>query len=117
MRLLLDSCVSARACAFLRDRGHDVLYAAELPADPGDAPLLARAHSEERILVTLDKDFGDLAVQHGAKHSGILRLVMVRAADQGLSCALVVESPVGVDLLKGAIVVCEPDRVRVRSNH
>jgi predicted nuclease of predicted toxin-antitoxin system len=30
--------------------------------DPGDEEILTQAHREGRVLVTLDKDFGELAV-------------------------------------------------------
>ncbi|MDA1129612.1 MAG: DUF5615 family PIN-like protein [Chloroflexi bacterium] len=55
--------------------GHDVAWAGEWIEDPGDEEILRLAHSESRILVTLDKDFGELAVLHQQPHSGILRLV------------------------------------------
>ena len=40
---------------------------------------LAKAHYEGRILVTLDKDFGELAIVKGKPHSEILRLVNLSA--------------------------------------
>jgi predicted nuclease of predicted toxin-antitoxin system len=45
----------------LRADGHDVLSASESMAGRSDADVLARATSENRILVTFDKDFGELA--------------------------------------------------------
>jgi hypothetical protein len=43
---------------------------------------LGRAHSEGRILVTLDKDFGELIIVHRMPHSGILRVVDIAARKQ-----------------------------------
>ena len=71
MKLLLDTCVWGGASQELEAAGHDVLWAGEWTEDPGDEEILARAHSEERILVTLDKDFGELAIVHRMPHSGI----------------------------------------------
>jgi predicted nuclease of predicted toxin-antitoxin system len=51
---------------------------------PGDEEILARAHNDGRVVVTLDKDFGELAIVHGLPHSGILRLVNLPAKEQGL---------------------------------
>jgi hypothetical protein len=48
------------------------------------------AHSDGRVLVTLDKDFGELAIMKGAPHAGIVRLVGIRARDLG---------PAGVQVL------------------
>lgn len=43
------------------------------------------ACKERRTTVTLDKDFGELAIVHGTPHWGIVRLVGLRAEEQGLS--------------------------------
>lgn len=75
MKLLLDACVWGGSLQVLQAAGHDVVWAGNWPEDPGDEEILARAHSERRVLVTLDKDFGELAIVHGIPHSGILRLV------------------------------------------
>ena len=71
MRLPVDSCVWGGAVGELRAAGHDVEWAGDWPEDPGDDEILATAYRERRILVTLDKDFGELAVLHGRPHSGI----------------------------------------------
>jgi predicted nuclease of predicted toxin-antitoxin system len=59
----------------LQSAGHDVDWAGDWTEDPGDEEILERAHREGRVLVTLDKDFGELTIVHGAPHSGIIRLV------------------------------------------
>jgi predicted nuclease of predicted toxin-antitoxin system len=40
----------------------DVIWAGDWPEDPGDEEILAHAHKEARILMTLDKDFGEIAI-------------------------------------------------------
>jgi predicted nuclease of predicted toxin-antitoxin system len=75
--------------------------------------VLAKAHDEGRILVTLDKDFGELAVVKGKPHSGILRLVNLSAKQQGSVCLRVVET-YGQLLQSGAIITVEPGRIRIR---
>jgi predicted nuclease of predicted toxin-antitoxin system len=70
MRLLLDTCVWGKVAGDLRDDGHEVDWVGDWPVDPGDEEILARAHSEGRILVTLDKDFGELIIVHRMPHSG-----------------------------------------------
>lgn len=74
MRLLLDSCVWKGAAVELEAAGHDVEWSGNWPQDPGDEEILAYARRKTRILVTLDKDFGELAVVQGVRHSGILRI-------------------------------------------
>jgi predicted nuclease of predicted toxin-antitoxin system len=75
MKLLLDTCVWAGAKGELAAAGHDVVWVGDWPQDPGDEELLSRAHADGRIVVTLDKDFGELAIVRGQPHAGIIRLV------------------------------------------
>ncbi len=92
---------------------HDVVWAGAWPTDPGDEEILAHAHRQRRILVTLDKDFGELAVVRGALHSGILRLVNVSARRQAAVCQHVLERH-SSELISGALITAEPGRLRVR---
>ena len=93
--------------------GHDVLWAQELPADPGDEKLLRLAQSEQRVLVTLDRDFGELAIVGGLRHSGIIRIVDLSALHHGGAVLEAIER-YGQSLAAGAIVTVEPGRVRFR---
>src|SRR5579859_6681058 len=65
MQLLLDACVWSGAVEELRAAGHDVIYAADWSPDPGDEEILRRAHEQSRVLITLDRDFGELAAIRG----------------------------------------------------
>jgi len=113
VRLLLDSCVWNKSRNDLAAAGHDVVHVGDWPEDPGDEDLLRRADSDRRVLVTLDKDFGELAVVRGQPHTGIIRLVEIPARRQGPACAAALER-YGDVLARGAIVTVEPGRVRVR---
>ena len=89
MKLQLDWCVWGGARAELKAHGHDVSWCGEWEADPGDEAVLEAARVEGRILVTLDKDFGELAIVRGLPHRGILRLVGFRGREQGAAGARV----------------------------
>ena len=82
MKLLLDTCVWGGALVELRAAGHDVVWSGDWEKDPGDQAILAAARSESRILVTLDKDFGELAIVLRQPHGGIVRLVDFSARQQ-----------------------------------
>ena len=56
MKLLLDACVWGGTAKELTSAGHDVVWAGDWPEDPGDDEILARAFSDDRILVTLDNE-------------------------------------------------------------
>jgi predicted nuclease of predicted toxin-antitoxin system len=50
--------VAATVKVRLVDAGHDVVWMGDLGPDPGDEEILNLAREQQRILVTLDKDFG-----------------------------------------------------------
>jgi predicted nuclease of predicted toxin-antitoxin system len=81
--------------------------------DPGDQVILARAFEASQVVVTLDKDFGDLAIVRTVPHHGIVRLVALGAEAQG-PAAVAALARYGADLARGAIVTVEPGRVRIR---
>lgn len=113
MRVLLDACVWGGAMAEIEAAGHDVAWVGHWSTDPGDAEILTHAHHEGRILVTLDKDFGELAIVYGIPHHGIVRLVGFPARRQGIACVQVL-ARYGQELLKGAVITAEPGRTRFR---
>jgi predicted nuclease of predicted toxin-antitoxin system len=113
MKLLLDSCVWPGAVAELAAHGHDVVWVGDWPSDPGDEEILEFALKEGRTVVTLDKDFGELAVAFGRVHSGIIRLVNFRISKHAAVCLGAIEKH-GESLVKGAIVTAEPGRLGLR---
>jgi predicted nuclease of predicted toxin-antitoxin system len=90
------------------------MWAGDWPADPGDDDILATALRDRRILVTLDKDFGELAVLRGQAHAGIIRIVNMAARRQAAVC-LQVAARYASELAEGAIVTAEPGRLRIRT--
>ena len=114
MKVLLDACVWGGAAKDVADAGHDAVWAGAWAEDPGDEAILRRAHAEGRVLATLDKDFGEIAIVRGVPHSGIVRLVEVRAREQGRALNEVLAHHAD-ELSAGAIVTVEPGRVRVRT--
>jgi predicted nuclease of predicted toxin-antitoxin system len=113
VKLLLDTCVWGKAKTELAAAGIDVVWIGDRSPDPGDEAILAEAVRDQRILVTLDRDFGELAIVKSLPHSGIVRLVGIAAKQQAAVC-LHVLSKHNAELLAGAIVTVEPGRVRIR---
>ena len=111
--MLLDTCVWGGAVERLCVHGHDVFWAGNLNPDPGDTEILSKALLEERILVTLDKDFGELVFLHGHKHAGMIRLVEVPSLLQAQVIHLLI-CDYGELLVAGAIITLKNDKVRVR---
>jgi predicted nuclease of predicted toxin-antitoxin system len=74
-KLYLDQMFRLDVAQALRCEGHDVMRASEVgQARADDQQILKRAISENRILVTLDKHFGDWAILPLHKHPGVIRL-------------------------------------------
>ena len=114
MRLLLDACIGRRTLAALLASGHDVVWVGEWPEDPGDGTILESAHADGRVLVTLDKDFGELAVRYQQPHAGIVRLVNWSPEEQAQACIQAL-TRYQEELENGALVTAEPGRIRVRA--
>jgi predicted nuclease of predicted toxin-antitoxin system len=72
VRWLADECVAAPLVAFLRTSGHDVLYVAEVAAGSNDSDVIALALREKRLLLTEDKDFGDLVFRRKRAMPGVV---------------------------------------------
>ena len=69
MRLCANENLPEDCILRLRQEGHDVLWIRETAAGSPDTAVLARAELENRLLVTFDKDFGELVFRRGAKAS------------------------------------------------
>lgn len=75
MRFLVNASSDARLVPHLRDLGHDVTrVGTDYPASLADADILALAHREERVLVTDDRDFGELVFVRRQPHAGVIFL-------------------------------------------
>ncbi len=113
MKVLLDSCVWGGARTVIEAAGHATDWVGEWPADPGDEDILRLAASAGAVLVTIDKDFGELAVVRRLPHAGIIRIVGFAARAQGPACVAAL-ARYGDELAAGALVTVERQRVRVR---
>jgi predicted nuclease of predicted toxin-antitoxin system len=114
MNLLADECCDAALVAALRSDGHDVLFAVESLRGATDDQVLERADNEGRILLTEDKDFGELVYRLKRPARGIV-LLRFDVADR------VLKIPRLRSLLENqseqmldAFVVIDKEKIRVR---
>jgi len=114
MKFLLDVCVSSRSLeAFLVGQGHDVLSAMTIDPRASDDRLLALALEDQRVLVTEDKDFGELVFVRRLLHGPIVRLVELTVDEQVNGMAELLEHHASV--LTGAVLVTiTRSRIRIR---
>ena len=114
MRLLADENFPRATVTALRQQGHDVVWIHTDALSSSDGEILARAQAEERIILTFDKDFGELAFRLGlpAKSGIILFRIPLSSPDSVTSIvttAIATRSSWG-----GLFTVVESDRVRIR---
>ena len=74
MRFLADECCDTATVDTLREDGHDVLYAIESLRGATDDAILERAFTESRVLLTEDKDFGELVYRLRYPAYGVILL-------------------------------------------
>ncbi|HEY3853704.1 MAG TPA: DUF5615 family PIN-like protein [Verrucomicrobiae bacterium] len=93
MRLCANENISEDCVSKLRQIGHDVLWIRESAPGCTDEEVLIRAHREERLLITFDKDFGQLVFQRGAQASHGIILIRITQSS----------SPASVDRILAAL--------------
>jgi predicted nuclease of predicted toxin-antitoxin system len=74
VRFLVDRCAGAKLARWLAEQGHDVVDCGEATTDPGDEAILRQAIAEDRILISIDQDFGQLLFAAQRPHPGLIRL-------------------------------------------
>lgn len=73
MRFLLDESADLPLADYLTTRGHDVTSVVrDHPRSIADTEVLAIARRERRVLITNDKDFGELVFRRRLMHSGVI---------------------------------------------
>ena len=114
MTLLGDESVERQIVEQLRQDGHSVGYIAETEPSVGDDVVLQRANESGAVLLTEDKDFGELVFRQRLVHHGVvlIRLYGLSAdAKAGIvSAALAAHS----SELVGTFTVISPGMVRIR---
>jgi len=113
MRFLANENVPGPVVTGLRERGHDVLAVKESLRGASDRVIVERAHADGRVLVTFDKDFGELAVRIGLAVPGVV-LLRLRGTNPDADNARVVAALTGREDWSGHFAVVTDDRIRFR---
>jgi predicted nuclease of predicted toxin-antitoxin system len=114
MRLLANENFPKDAVDALRENGHDVFWVREEKPGINDQEVLRIAQSEKRLLVTFDKDFGELAFKErlNTAEIGIIlfRIIPKSSAHIALVAVSALESR---DDWQGHFSVVEEERIRM----
>src|SRR5262245_14189293 len=116
MNLLADESVERPIVERLRQEGHDVVYVAELSPSIKDDEVLRQANDRVALLMTADKDFGELIHREGKIHAGIilLRLAGLSNATKADAVAKIIRERAAE--LPGGFTVISPGTVRTRKS-
>ena len=108
MKFLLDECVGLEVQEYLQGEDHDVINAAIEYSGSLDPNILFHSVSEDRILITNDKDFGELIFKDGSSHSGVilLRLLDERGKNK-VRCLHYLLNELGDELIGKFVVVTD----------
>lgn len=114
MKLLADENMARQIVDRLRQEGHAVTFVAEAASGSDDKDVLSLAHQQGAILLTDDKDFGDLVVLQRRPSAGVIliRLEGMPPAERAELVAGVIRTRAGE--LPGAFTVIKRQTVRIR---
>lgn len=114
MKFVADECCDLTMVDLLREEGHDVTYIPEIEPGISDSSVLLKSFEQNRILITEDKDFGNLVFRLKKPCFGIillrfnplekeLKLSQVRRLTKSYSSKL-----------PGNFVVVDSEKIRIR---
>lgn len=113
--MLADENVPAAAVDALRAQGHDVIWMVTAAPGSSDPEVLARAQAEDRIVMTFDKGFGELAFHFDLPASSGVILFRVKTQSSSIATALVLSALEARSDWAGHFSVVEEDRIRQRA--
>ncbi len=114
MKLLANENFPLLAVAAMRNAGHDVVWARTDMPGAADDVILHRAQDENRLVVTFDKDFGELAFRWGLPASCGVILFRLRTQSPEYVRDRVAETLIGRTDWLGNFFVVEEHQIRVR---
>lgn len=114
MKFHADAHVSVEMVAMIRDSGHDCLDASAIPARMEDVDVLKMAADQQRVVVTSDKDFGELVFLHRIACPGVVLIRIALADETDRVARLRAVWPAVLSRLPGSFVTVTATSVRVR---
>lgn len=114
VKLLADEGIDRPVVEALRNVAWDIKYILEISPGIPDDEVLALANSEQRVLLTQDKDFGELIFRLRSIHSGVI-LIRLEGFNPGQKAEIVSQVLAGHQHeLFASFTVVQPNAVRIR---
>jgi predicted nuclease of predicted toxin-antitoxin system len=115
MRILANENFPGDAVAALRLHGHDVVWVRDAAPGSRDRDILEWARADDRILITFDKDFGELAFQARLPFSSGIILFRISAPSAAHVARVAVAALDSRTDWAGHFAVVEDGRIRMTS--
>ena len=114
MKFLVDVGVGMRVQSWLQSQKYDSKAVRTLDPRMSDRDIIQLAADEQRMVITMDKDFGELVYHSGMTHCGIL-LLRLEDANSAEKIA-VLESILNnyAEQIENHFCVYQNDRLRIR---
>ena len=113
MRFMVDACTGPSVAGWLRSIGHIVFSVHEEARGETDDAVLARARRGNYILITNDKDFGELVYHGGKPHRGIILLRLKDETVQHKISVLKHVLDIHEDLLVNRFIIVTEKTIRI----
>lgn len=117
MKFIIDECVGHKVASWLQAKGYDTISViAEMNGQP-DIAILSRAIHENRIIITQDKDFGELIFKHSNNHTGI---ILLRLIDQQSAHKIRILEEIftkHVQQIYGSFIIAKSNSIRIIQTH
>lgn len=114
MKLVADESVDHRIIEGLRLAGHEIVSVAEELAGAEDQQVLALAEKHGTILLTADKDFGELVYRQQLTHRGVILLRQAGLSIEARVEAVAAVLSVHADEIAAGFTVISPASARIR---
>jgi predicted nuclease of predicted toxin-antitoxin system len=115
MRVIVNENITQSVIQGLRDRGFDVLSVKESMRGADDTSILQRAEAEQRLVITQDKDFGELAFKHRLPATSGIVLFRLSADDPADDNQRMLDVMQSRSDWAGHFSVVTNDRIRMRT--
>ncbi len=114
MRILADENVDAPIIAWLAACGHDVRSICDSSPGASDEAVVALAERDKRVIITSDRDFGELVFRHGARPAGVVYLRLGALTPAELLARFQAAWAAIESRAAGSFIVLTPGPIRVR---
>jgi predicted nuclease of predicted toxin-antitoxin system len=114
LKFVLDVGVGYKVWEYLNSNGYDATLITAINPSMSDTDILFIAENESRMVITMDKDFGDLVYHSGKAHKGVLLLRLEDALgdEKAATMQFIIEN--FKDQIEGKFCVFKNGRLRIR---